>query len=85
MLAETARPLLAELVFKMQTQLLRPRTVVRYSRVPFIYAPGNVRVTFDCNLCQQTRSSTMRRSRCAAARRGAASFSRSNTTNSCRT
>ena len=35
----------------MQTQLLRPRTVVRYSRVPFIYAPGNVRVTFDCNLC----------------------------------
>ena len=51
MLAETARPLLAELAFKMQTQLLRPRTVVRYSRVPFIYAPGNVRVTFDCNLC----------------------------------
>ena len=51
MLAETARPLLAELAFKMQTQLLRPRTVVRYSRVPFIYVPGNVRVTFDCGLC----------------------------------
>ena len=24
---------------------------MRYSRVPFIYAPGNVRVTFDCALC----------------------------------
>ena len=51
MLTETARPLLAELAFKMQTQLLRPRTVVRYGRVPFIYTPGNVRVTFDCALC----------------------------------
>lgn len=51
MLAQSERPLLAELAFKAQTQLLRPRTVVRYSRVPFIYAPGNVRVTFDCNLC----------------------------------
>ena len=51
MLAQSERPLLAELAFKARTQLLRPRTVVRYSRVPFIYAPGNVRVTFDCNLC----------------------------------
>ena len=51
MLTQSERPLLAELAFKARTQLLRPRTVVRYSRVPFIYAPGNVRVTFDCNLC----------------------------------
>lgn len=51
MLAETRRPLLAELAFKMQTQLLRPRTVVRYSRMPFVYEPGNVRITFDSSLC----------------------------------
>ena len=48
---EGSGALLKELLSKMQTQLLRPRTVVRYSRVPFIYTPGNVRVTFDCALC----------------------------------
>lgn len=50
-LRSASDPLLQELGFKMQTQLLRPRTVVRYHREPFIYEPGNVRITFDSNIC----------------------------------
>ncbi len=44
------RPLLQELCCKMRTQGLRPRTIVDYTREPYIYAPGNVRVTFDYNI-----------------------------------
>ena len=40
-------PLLIELGFRMETQLLRPRTAVRYRREAYIYGPGNVRITFD--------------------------------------
>jgi len=42
--------LVQELYFKMKTQLLRPRVLVSYLREPYIYAPGNVRVTFDFNV-----------------------------------
>lgn len=42
--------LLRELLSKMQTQLLRPRVLVSYLREPYIYDPGNVRVTFDMNV-----------------------------------
>ena len=43
-------PLLWELCQKMRTQLLRPRTIVDYIREPFVYAPGNVRVTIDTDI-----------------------------------
>ncbi|MBR5619347.1 MAG: polyphosphate polymerase domain-containing protein [Clostridia bacterium] len=43
-------PLLRELYAKMQYQRLRPRVLVSYMREPYIYAPGNVRVTFDSNI-----------------------------------
>lgn len=43
-------PLLEELHAKMQTQQLRPKTIVDYQREPFIYLPGNVRVTIDFNI-----------------------------------
>lgn len=49
-LAAESSPLLDELVFKMQTQLLRPRTVVRYMREAYIYESGNVRITFDSEI-----------------------------------
>ncbi|MBR0457253.1 MAG: polyphosphate polymerase domain-containing protein [Firmicutes bacterium] len=42
--------LIRELYLKEQTQLLRPKVCVSYLREPFIYAPGNVRVTFDSDL-----------------------------------
>ena len=44
---ETDEPLLQELYAKMQSQQFRPKTVVEYTREPFVYAPGNVRVTLD--------------------------------------
>ena len=34
----------------MMTRLLRPVVIVEYDRIPYIYANGNVRVTFDANL-----------------------------------
>ena len=34
----------------METQGLRPRTIVDYTREPFVYAPGNVRVTLDYDI-----------------------------------
>ena len=46
-MATCGRGLVTELYSKMQTQLLRPRTVVDYRRTAFVYAPGNVRVTVD--------------------------------------
>ena len=43
----SGRPLVQELYHKMRVQGLRPRTIVDYTREPFVYAPGNVRVTLD--------------------------------------
>ncbi len=40
-------PLVQELYCKIRSQELRPKTVVDYMREPFVYGPGNVRVTFD--------------------------------------
>lgn len=39
-----------ELYAKMQTQQLRPRTIVDYTREAFVYAPGNVRITIDTDI-----------------------------------
>lgn len=42
--------LLHELYFKMNQQQLSPRVTVSYLREPYVYAPGNVRVTFDWDI-----------------------------------
>ena len=42
--------LVQELYCKMNTQQLRPRVLVSYIREPYVYAAGNVRVTFDSNI-----------------------------------
>jgi hypothetical protein len=44
------RPLVQELYCKMGYQGLRPKTIVDYTREPFIYRPGNVRVTLDYDI-----------------------------------
>ena len=44
------RPLMQELYCKMRYQGLEPKTIVDYTREPFIYRPGNVRVTFDYDI-----------------------------------
>lgn len=46
----SGRPLVQELYCKMRSQGLRPKTIVDYTREPFIYRPGNVRVTFDYDI-----------------------------------
>lgn len=46
----TRRPLVRELYAKMRTQQLRPTTIVDYTREPFVYGPGNVRVTLDYDI-----------------------------------
>ncbi len=42
--------LVRELYVRMRTEGLRPKTLVSYRREPFVYAPGNVRVTFDYDI-----------------------------------
>ena len=40
-------PLVQELLLRRQTQLMVPKIIVAYDRVPFVEKAGNVRVTFD--------------------------------------
>ncbi len=47
---ESGRPLIEELYCKMRYQGLKPMTVVDYTREPFIFGPGNVRVTLDYDI-----------------------------------
>ena len=42
--------LVRELYAKMRLYGLRPKTIVDYTREPFFYAPGNVRVTLDYDI-----------------------------------
>lgn len=44
------RPLMEELYVRMVTERLRPQVLVAYRREPFVYKPGNVRVTFDYDI-----------------------------------
>ena len=46
----SGRPLVQELYAKWHGQLLRPKTIVQYVREPFVFEPGNVRVTLDSDL-----------------------------------
>ena len=47
---DSGRPLVQELYSKMMSQGRRPMTIVDYTREPFVFAPGNVRVTLDYNI-----------------------------------
>lgn len=44
------RPLVQELYCKMLYQGIYPKTIVDYTREPFIFRPGNVRVTLDYDI-----------------------------------
>ena len=46
----SGQALVQELYGKMRMQLLRPKTIVDYTREPFVYAPGHVRVTLDYDI-----------------------------------
>lgn len=43
-------PLVQELYAKMRGQMLCPRVLVSYVREPYVYQPGNVRITFDSDI-----------------------------------
>ena len=45
-----SQELVREMYAKMHYQRLRPRVLVSYVREPYIYSPGNVRVTFDSQI-----------------------------------
>lgn len=45
-----SEPLVRELYTKMKYSGLRPRVLVSYTREPYIFAAGNVRVTFDFDI-----------------------------------
>ncbi len=49
-MATSEHSLIQELYCKMKYQGMRPKTIVDYTREPFIFRPGNVRVTFDYNI-----------------------------------
>lgn len=44
---DSSDKLLQEFYLKIKHHLMRPKTFVSYIREPYIYTPGNVRVTFD--------------------------------------
>ncbi len=47
---DDGRGVVAELYAQMRGQNLRPKTLVEYTRMPFIYEPADVRVTLDCDI-----------------------------------
>ena len=47
---DSGRPLVRELYNKICTQQLRPKTIVDYTREPYVYPAGNVRITLDYNI-----------------------------------
>lgn len=47
---ESPRPLIKELYCRMHDQGMRPQTIVDYTREPFIFDAGNVRVTLDYDI-----------------------------------
>lgn len=49
-LAASEKLLMRELSYKMRTRGMEPKTIVDYVREPFVYAPGNVRVTLDYDI-----------------------------------
>lgn len=49
-MAGSGNPLVQEFCRKIQAQQLRPRVLVSYRWEPYVYAPGNVRVTFDMDI-----------------------------------
>ena len=49
-MSESPEELIRELYAKMRLQELRPKIIVDYTREPFIFAPGNVRVTLDYDI-----------------------------------
>lgn len=51
-----APAVLVKLVLLMKTKLLRPKVIIEYERIPYVYPQGNVRITMDLNISSSHRS-----------------------------
>lgn len=40
-----------EFTYNMMSKGLQPKLIVEYERIPYVYRQGNVRITFDMNIC----------------------------------
>lgn len=49
-MVKSENKLIVSFYSKLKNECLKPKTIVDYTREPFIYAPGNVRVTFDYDI-----------------------------------
>lgn len=49
-MTKSKNPLLCEFYSKIKSQRLQPATIVDYTREPFVFKAGNVRVTLDYNI-----------------------------------
>lgn len=47
-------PLLQKLTLQMMTRQLRPKVIVEYERIPYVYKNGNVRITLDTNIASSS-------------------------------
>lgn len=48
-------PVLQKLLLLMKTTLMKPKVIVEYDRVPYVYKLGNVRITLDKNISSSSR------------------------------
>lgn len=51
-------PVLQKLLLQMKTALLKPKIIVDYDRVPYVYKLGNVRITLDKNISSSNKIET---------------------------
>lgn len=51
-------PVLQKLLLQMKTALLKPKIIVDYDRIPYVYPLGNVRITLDKNISSSNRLDT---------------------------
>lgn len=63
-MADSPEELIRELYAKMRMQGLRPKVIVDYTREPFVFAPGNVRVTLDYHIRTGSRCADFLRPDC---------------------
>lgn len=47
---DSLNPLLKKLFVEQNTRIMKPKVIVEYDRIPYVYSIGNVRITFDLNL-----------------------------------
>ena len=51
-------PVLQKLLLLMKTTLMKPKVIVEYDRVPYVYQLGNVRITLDKNISSSNQIET---------------------------